>query len=921
MKKSKISLLFAGLILAGSVVSASAATGSLSVKDGSGAPLNDLSGATTVNAVLTIDGEITPDEGAKAYIAAYSSGKLVAIDDASVSENITFDALTLPGDETQTLKAFAWQGNLTPIIPVVTEWNNEPEEDEAVLTKYEIRGVPIAGNMLYFSYEGTATDEDIANYTWMQATTEAGEYTEVAGVNAPEYKSQDLLTVGAAKVHDWWVKVKVTLSNGNEYTTEPFYLYGGLAGTAGFVDAQRNWDIPANAKLYSNEDYVFEVDGQKFVMLDTIPESDTGRFLVIAENTYGIAHYGATGVGTTTKEGSVIAGLNDIEALLPSEIMEYTSADSYYTGGYQNWTLYAPGLYNEISIPSVYEINEYADILGMYAENYSTGRSAIWALRTPKSEMNSQAWYVTWGVKALEDGTISKATTYNLKLLNEGLTDKNISDFFREIRPIFYLDKSFLIEQVDYSTAAPAIKKFMQDTYTKDEMLAAGYTEDELRYFGESFEGMISDLSIALDEEKVVRTDYVFEGPDEIAEALSYQWKIADAENGTYSVIENATDVDFMPAIDMSGKYVKVTVLFPNGEKLESSPLLLDLHDAAYTKTLSTYAIRGILSSGNTLHFVYTSADGAADEDVYVKWYKSNALDGTYEDVAEGMTYTTTPVTANEYYYVVATLPSGVSYTTDKVTVTGYNKSNAYWPNQMVDNNLLSGGAWPRENNKETLLEYTASGLQTEGSELYFAGATPYCSEDYAFIVGGQTFILVDTVETSDTARYKVIADATYGKEKLDSTGLANVEARMPEAVTRHIDHTVWYEGSVDSFGVYVGSAVSGVYSLSGNDIKNYGNKIGLISYNYESGEPSEYILNANAKAKLNGGWMYVISSYDEEADVLNLRINGANLGADTAKYAEIRPVFYLDKDFFTAEADNIIFAGGDEAPIHKMIK
>ena len=132
----------------------------------------------------------------------------------------------------------------------------------------------------------------------------------------------------------------------------------------------------------------------------------------------------------------------------------------------------------------------------------------------------------------------------------------------------------------------------------------------------------------------------------------------------------------------------------------------------------------------------------------------------------------------------------------------------------------------------------------------------------------------------------------------------------MPNSISKYIDHTVWYEGSVNTFGDYIGQAVSGVYLLSLKDLKNHGDRIGLISYNYLTGEPTEYVLNSSAKTRSNGSYMYVIKSFDEINDVLYFRTNGANFGSGTSLYAEVRPVFYIDYNFFGEIVLNIDAVG-----------
>jgi len=649
----------------------------------------------------------------------------------------------------------------------------------------------------------------------------------------------------------------------------------------------------ADAAYITNTDssHIFTVDGQKFILLDQT-ENDNSKYLCITKDIYGpslVKFHANSQIYDAEDENSVAYWLNNTFAstYLPEDIIDHIDFNHYYTtekGSTSSTSPFDTQTKCGLALLSMTELNSYKDKLGLVDGNFPEKESWMWMLRSMQQRPD---W--TWNsmeVKIRRDaGECYLSTTYAAVNAATG------------IRPIFYLDKNFFTDvTLDWGSAGKEIKKVMRENYTREE-LAAIYSEEELAAY--------YDLQEAPENVKLVG-DISYGGyltPDYVNASFGFAWMISESESGEYEYIEGASENKLtLDRIVYDDKYVKCEITMSSGVTFETEPVYVKIfNDEIIEGNISSCEVRGIMELGNTLHVLYSASDGIDDEDIICNWYKSSGTTSGYVYAGSGLTCTTTASTTDEYYYVEVALENGSVCISEKVLILGYDSKNAYWPLDMADSSLLVSGAWPRtaDGKKETLLEYTATGIHADGSKHYFSNVLPRSNDEYAFEVDGQKFILVDSVETSDTARYKIIADMSYGKEKMNETGMAKIESRMPNAITRYIDHTVWYEGSVNTWGDYICYGVSGVYPLSPKDLKNYGDKVGLISCNYLTGKSVEYLLRGSSKTRLNGSYMYAIKSYDEANDVLYFRINGGNAGSNTAYYAEIRPVFYIDYSFF----------------------
>ena len=277
-------------------------TAKMHLYDDNGKELYNLNGISDANAKIVIDGEkIT---GSQLYMAVYGeNNKLLEVekrDLTTLPAEEVFD-LTLNGDALQTPKAFLWDGQ-SPIIDTIAFKLD-------VITSGEIKGHFTAGNILDFDYEGDGvTDEDIVSYNWERSKSETGTYTTYS----TEKSCVTEMDNQTAKCTVYWYKVTATLNNGTSYTTTPVKV----DSMPRFNYNASGWKPTGTIKA-SNPDYTFEVDGQKFVLLDKKATSDKAHYMVIADQTYGKASY-----RIATGDETYVAEMARIKALLPKVIQD-----------------------------------------------------------------------------------------------------------------------------------------------------------------------------------------------------------------------------------------------------------------------------------------------------------------------------------------------------------------------------------------------------------------------------------------------------------------------------------------------------------------------------------------------------------------------------------------------------------------------
>lgn len=392
----------------------------------------------------------------------------------------------------------------------------------------------------------------------------------------------------------------------------------------------------------------------------------------------------------------------------------------------------------------------------------------------------------------------------------------------------------------------------------------------------------VSDLVITgtTGVDDLIRIEYVAEGEANALEKIKYEWYISDAENGEYEKIDSGTDTVSIKA-EYHKKYIKAVLVLPAGETVESEPVRVNIYTSDFDGVIDNIEVRGIFTSGNYLYFRYESETVKDEHIAEAKWFVATSANGSYKEAGNGMSIKTEDITAVRFYKVMVTLINGEEYTSPAVEI------------KARDAKQWAG--------------YT---------EANFADYRVENDNAYKFTVDGHDFILLDFNPTSDTARFKVIATDTYGKcVYADMDGEAFTE-QFPEIIVKHVDRNAFWNGSINAWGFYMHGGVllddagkldsyHGFYVPGLEDIIQYKDIIGFRAYNHASyisdGDTTPIIfgLSSNAAETINAGYTYALG-VDAGENIVVGKDGNNDFGNEYGTIYEVRPMFYLSKDFFT---------------------
>ena len=369
----------------------------------------------------------------------------------------------------------------------------------------------------------------------------------------------------------------------------------------------------------------------------------------------------------------------------------------------------------------------------------------------------------------------------------------------------------------------------------------------------------------------VIEAKFTATGDADVLSKIKYQWWIGDGTK--YELTDNA-EKSLKIVAGHHKKYIKVILVLPAGETLESEPILVNIYNSDFEGTLENLEIRGILKAGNYIYFRYDSENVTDDHIADVRWYTSASESGTYKEAGARKSFKTEDTTSVRYYKVTVTLINGDEYTSQPVNVSAREAKN--W-----------GG-------------YTAESFTDYRKE---------DNSDYVFTVDGHDFIMLDTIQTSDTARFKVIAKDTYGKTVYTDMDGEGFTSQLPEVVVKHVDRNVFWTGSINAWGGYMQNGYEdvtlhkpyhGFYAPGMEEVTTYKDIIGLKTYNHFAKDEAPVIwgLTTNSNNTLNGGFMYGIGTDANGTPVCMTDCNN-DFGNTFGPVYEVRPMFYLDVDFF----------------------
>ena len=845
---------FAGLSVSAEETSFSAR---LSMLDERGNYMEALSGETTLYGELELSS--VPGGEADVFVGAYDTdGKLVSVGKTEMAADETkaeFEFATT--GEQVSVQAFVWGENQKPLVDKINVWN--------VTSKglYEWFGLACDG-----AYQTTSEDVSMC---WMW-----GDTPETIIYRHP-YAIDEHLILNDAGYAGKWVQFCVTV-DGVTYKSEPKQITSyPIRGAETISDARRT----------SADEYVFEVDGVEFVLLEET-DSDTAKFKIMSKNGLGDAvSYcpyfnpvgGAEAENLPQAVKDVQAGNPNVTGVISFHGMYYYLNNDFKNMGYipqsvldnidnsiQVITNTGPWgnvecimpIWGGITLPDINEVIKYKDRIGFADDDKN------WWTR---SVINSGYDYIY----------VKGADSANYNTTASGF-QVPWDQIYAYVRPMMYLNRDFFkTVKLDLSKVGAEIKKTIRRVCSYDELLELGYTAEELALYYTGSE--ISNLTISGEMGQGTTLTASVDGD------ATFEWQVANTIDGVYETM--ATGESYSPSLDVNGKYLKVVAYATNGESLSSDPQLIVSLREDFAGTLSDVQVRGIFYAGNYLYAGYTLNDMTEDEVVSYAWYVSDAETGTYTLAGNESSVATEDIEFDRWYYCVITIADGTTYQT---------------PVQKVDKRIWA--RWDEDGTNDP-------GNIAEATELLSNAPFDYDFE-YSFSVDGHSFILLDTIQTSDTARYKVISADSYGLHWYRDLKGEGFTSLLPESIVAHADPKVFRTGTLNGGWIYtIGGCIAADAEYSGyhafypanmDDYVKYRNFIGLKVYNHTdalvSDEPTPviYATHTNSLQAADRA-TYALGVINDELQIVN---NCDNAWGWNGYPYEIRPVFYLDKDFFT---------------------
>ncbi len=746
-------------------------------------------------------------------------------------------------------------------------------EDEI---KVSMKGIFHQYNTIKGVAEGNVPEN--AEYSWLYSESENGEYTEipeseyvtdneitlVQGTetivdNVLSERTDDFYLTGdqAGSLSGKWIKYRVSV-NGVDYDSEPARVDDRWITLNTVFGASDFSEINA---VTPNEN-VFEVDGQKFILLDTTL-SDTAHFLVMAKEIYGIT---SKGIGQQLEELAHYLD-NDFKEngldgkKLPDAILDSIDYNVYWKVGRPYWpnamgfeNRYIPAVKTGIFVPSKEEVLKYSSKIGLQDENID------WMLRDPASGSSADGNMLLY-IHG-QSNMLGSAGMFNMDTQTKG------------IRPVFHLSEDFFEKNpVSFKSTGMNIRKLLLEKYSIDELVSFGYKRNEVE---SSVNGEISEIWVdgTFKVREILQGAYTGTDVDE-AYALM-QWKYSDNAEGEYIAVQGATETTFVPDVSLADKWIKFTITLGSGKYYESEPIFIEsIWDDAFEGEISDVELKGIYEPYQKIKVSYAFDDITTESDVvYKKWYVSDEPGGSYTEI--------TGTDGHDTFVVIADYAD--KWIKSEITLKNKNKYSTQ-PKQI-------GSVW----------NYTLNQIDNSVSNK-FDVVNKTTPSEYVFKVDGQEFILLDSTE-SDSSRFLVMAKDTYGSRQFYTVDMQqkydqmnewlNTEFRangnggkkLPDKLLKYIDYEQTWQTEAGRIATTAGHS-GGIAIPSITEIKKYSEKIGLA----DSGE-DWWARTPVSFDVMDGNSIFVILTSEE-----NVGKTAGIHGTWSSK--AIRPMFYISKDYF----------------------
>lgn len=730
----------------------------------------------------------------------------------------------------------------------------------------EIQGIQEAFQTLEGTYQYDGSGSPV--YEWQVSDTYIDGYSPTGKTEKDFYVDQNY--------EDKWLKF-IVRDETAVYESEPKKI-GSAWGKKSNID---NVTLKFDTVLESTPSkYIFTVGGEDYVLLD-VTGNDRSKFLVIKDKTVGLSAFSTSKTNLFNQMAAFLNNTSGVRTFISgswstASTTDYTSTGYIGNAAYiqlddvilrninyeHNWKLEERyytrpegerGIQAGIVLPAVTEMERYCDRLGMYDS------SGFW-YRTPNATSTGGAFSAS-NLRS----NIGKATE---------------TDYNREmgLRPMFYLDRNFFIEAgLPLSSLGSEVISGMKSAYTKEE-LGSVYSQSELTdVFG--YRDNYSLDSVTLSDDMGNRI-YSLESADTLQAQIALTSGAGHVKGAVYAAVYS-TD-GHLKAIGKKDVQIKkytqynvtVTVKNPQPEKDDSLRFFFWEEELApFANSYEHDTDFGVRLSGiyETKQTLYAVVSGNPHFDYSYQWYSAEEETGNYTPIANAVsaTFEVDSIYSLKWIKVRITLESG-----------GFAEAE---PRQI-------GKRWDR----------TSSTSVSGRNEL---------DRENAFSVNGQKFVLLDTFE-SDKNKYLVICEEPVtsrlynpngGQQPNDMMAWLNGEefrngGYLPQSIHRHTDSgAVW---KLEPYAYYnnngtnivENTTVGGLSLPSVSEVKKYKDKLTI----YKAGG----WWTRTPLASANGG---------DGNCVLGSSATSTHDGTFYPYYTKsetmgIRPIFYLDRSFFTQE-------------------
>lgn len=404
-------------------------------------------------------------------------------------------------------------------------------------------------------------------------------------------------------------------------TSSTSVAYGAAAG--------RVTTRPATAVDTTAKEDLFRVSGTSddFILLD----HDEDGFFVTSKKFFGTHAYDPDNDGKfdIEKENNIAYWLNneflengattgDTTYVLPNQIKEHlVEHDWLCEAGY------ATTDYNEdyvvtakLALMSITEWRKYNSVVGLLDDNIS---------------------YYYWlrSVAGQESGSIALVIS-----TGGGITTHGKMPNAYGVRPVFYLDNDFFLEEkIDMAATGSNVLKKIREVYTKEE-LSKVYSSSDIQKIYRSLPPQVKNVKMSGLPQvgHVLKTEYTYFSPEMKPEkGTDIRWLRSKTKNGTYSLIYGANGAEYEIRPEDAGYYIRSEVVPKTenqiGNSIKSTPTNTAVK-AAHAPYAENVYVDGKLFVGKRLiaRYNYADDDDDREEGTIIKWQISD--DGeNFEDI------------------------------------------------------------------------------------------------------------------------------------------------------------------------------------------------------------------------------------------------------------------------------------------------